>query len=198
MNRIKELRREKGLSLKELSNEIGISSATLSRYETEKRKPKIENWSKLADFFGVSIGYIQGTSEIRKSFYGEDDPFDAFVNAIAVHQDKEGNAGFGKNYTSESVAFSNDMSVKSFRTLCQILNTNVFLDNTKKEIEENAKIISNINDMRAINTIQDTLGEFFKLSLRAYSGDAKAKNAMDNIHKIIYQDYLGIGTDDYS
>lgn len=198
MNRIKELRREKGLSLKELSNEIGISSATLSRYETEKRKPKIENWSKLADFFGVSIGYIQGTSEIRKSFYGEDDPFDAFVNAIAVHQDKEGNAGFGKNYTSESVAFSNDMSVKSFRTLCQILNTNVFLDNTKKEIEENAKIISNINDMRAINTIQDTLGEFFKLSLRAYSGDAKAKNAMDNIHKIIYQDYLGIGNDDYS
>ena len=44
MNRIKELRNENAISLKELSEKTGISAPTLSRYETEKRKPKIENW----------------------------------------------------------------------------------------------------------------------------------------------------------
>lgn len=65
MNRIKELRKEKGISLKELGNEIGISSATLSRYETDKRNPKIENWQKLADYFQVPVPYLMGTSDHR-------------------------------------------------------------------------------------------------------------------------------------
>ena len=60
MNRIKELRNENAISLKELSEKTGISAPTLSRYETEKRKPKIENWQKLADYFGVTVGYLQG------------------------------------------------------------------------------------------------------------------------------------------
>lgn len=65
MNRIKELRKEKGVSLKELSDEIGISSATLSRYETDKRKPKIENWQKLADYFQAPVPYLQGIGTSR-------------------------------------------------------------------------------------------------------------------------------------
>ena len=65
MNRIKELRKENGISLNELSLKTGISSPTLSRYETGKRKPKIENWQKLADFFEVPVPYITGESSHR-------------------------------------------------------------------------------------------------------------------------------------
>ena len=65
MNRIKELRKENGISLNELSLKTGISSPTLSRYETGKRKPKIENWQKLADFFEVPVPYITGESNHR-------------------------------------------------------------------------------------------------------------------------------------
>lgn len=60
MNRIKEMREEKSLTLSDVSKHTGISSPTLSRYEKGIRKPKIENWEKLADFFGVTVEYLQG------------------------------------------------------------------------------------------------------------------------------------------
>ena len=67
MNRIKELREKRGLSIDQLSKElkakgISISPASISKYEREERNPKIENWIKLADFFDVPINYLQGIS----------------------------------------------------------------------------------------------------------------------------------------
>ena len=61
-NRIKDLRLQKGLSQSELAKKVGISNQVISFYENNKREPKIENWQKLADFFGVSVPYLQGTS----------------------------------------------------------------------------------------------------------------------------------------
>ena len=75
-NRIKELRKEKGLTLKELGHKVGIRDNTLSQYETEKRNPKLEIWEKLADFFGVSTSYIQGLS------YERVDPYETTMNEL--------------------------------------------------------------------------------------------------------------------
>ncbi len=60
MNRIKELRKEKGLTLKQMGQLLNILDSTLSQYENERRKPKEEMWQKLADFFDVSVPYLQG------------------------------------------------------------------------------------------------------------------------------------------
>lgn len=65
MNRLKELRESKKLTFKELSNElksrnVSISPDSLSKYEREARNPKIDKWQALADYFGVSIPYLQG------------------------------------------------------------------------------------------------------------------------------------------
>ena len=65
MNRIKQLRTEKHLTLKELGNEIHIGINSISQYENETRYPKLETWQKLADFFKVSVPYIQGKSNIK-------------------------------------------------------------------------------------------------------------------------------------
>ena len=59
-NRIKELRNKKGLSQAHLADELGISNQIISFYENDKREPKIGMWQKLADFFGVSVPYLQG------------------------------------------------------------------------------------------------------------------------------------------
>ena len=59
-NRIKELRNERNLSLMQLEQALGISYFTLRRYEREETEPKLETWIKLADYFGVSVGYLQG------------------------------------------------------------------------------------------------------------------------------------------
>lgn len=60
LNRIKLLRKEKSLTLDGLSNKIGISRATLNRYENGDSEPKIETWEKIANFFNVSVPYIMG------------------------------------------------------------------------------------------------------------------------------------------
>ena len=64
-NRIKELRQKNNLTLKELGQKVGMAANTISRYETGKREPKLETWKKLADFFGVSVPYLQGYAEIN-------------------------------------------------------------------------------------------------------------------------------------
>ena len=63
MNRIKELREKNNLTLKELGQKVGMANNTLSQYETGKREPKLETWKKLADFFNVSVPYLQGIDE---------------------------------------------------------------------------------------------------------------------------------------
>ena len=68
MNRIAELRKENSLTQKELSNATDIPLPSLSSYERGVRNPKINVWRKLADFFNVSVGYLQGISDIRKPF----------------------------------------------------------------------------------------------------------------------------------
>ena len=69
-NRIKELRQKNSLTLKELSQQLkntgfNISPDSLAKYERGDRNPKIEKWQELADFFGVSVPYLQGYAEIN-------------------------------------------------------------------------------------------------------------------------------------
>lgn len=62
-NRIRELRAEKNISQAQLANEIGMTGQALHYYELGKREPKLATWIKLADYFGVSVGYLQGIEE---------------------------------------------------------------------------------------------------------------------------------------
>ena len=62
-NRIRELRAERDLSLMQLEQDVGISHFTLRRYELGDTEPKLKTWQKLADYFGVSVSYLQGVEE---------------------------------------------------------------------------------------------------------------------------------------
>lgn len=72
MNRIKQLRKEKGLSQAQLAKEVGISNQIISFYENNKREPKIETWQSLADFFNVSVPYLQGIDDKPNTGYSKD------------------------------------------------------------------------------------------------------------------------------
>lgn len=58
MSRIRELRKEKNLTMKKLGECVGVAESTISLYETEKRQPDNEMLKKIADFFDVSIDYL--------------------------------------------------------------------------------------------------------------------------------------------
>lgn len=67
MNRLKELRKQKGLTQQGLADEISVSKITVLRWENEERQIKQEKAQQLADYFGVSVGYLLGYSEYRDS-----------------------------------------------------------------------------------------------------------------------------------
>jgi len=62
-NKIAELRKEKGLSQRQLAIKIGTSQANLSRWEQGLNEPSIVECWKIADFFEVSIDFLCGKVE---------------------------------------------------------------------------------------------------------------------------------------
>ncbi|HEP1523027.1 TPA: helix-turn-helix transcriptional regulator [Streptococcus pyogenes] len=66
MNRLKELRKEKKVSQKEIADFLGISEKTISRWENSENTIKSDKAQKLADFFEVSVKYLLGYSDDKK------------------------------------------------------------------------------------------------------------------------------------
>ena len=60
MKNLKLLRKEKKLTLEELSKIIGISNQMLSNYELGKVNPPLELIIKLSNYFNCSIDYLLG------------------------------------------------------------------------------------------------------------------------------------------
>ena len=65
MNRLRELRIEKGLLQSDIAKIINKSERTVGFYETGERDMGTETLSKLSDFFNVSIDYILGKTDMR-------------------------------------------------------------------------------------------------------------------------------------
>ena len=63
-NRIRDLREDRDLRQTDVSKATGIDQKTLSNYETGKTSPDSYALIRLADFFGVSIDYLVGRTEI--------------------------------------------------------------------------------------------------------------------------------------
>jgi len=61
--RLRELRQEKCISIKELSAKTGISPTAISQWENNKRVANIDSIILLANYFGVSVGYIVGVED---------------------------------------------------------------------------------------------------------------------------------------
>ena len=67
MNRIKELRECRNISQEELATALDTTQQSISLYESGDREPKLKIWQKLADFFKVSVPYIQGFDEHKSN-----------------------------------------------------------------------------------------------------------------------------------
>jgi transcriptional regulator with XRE-family HTH domain len=68
LNRIKELRKERGLTQAGLAAVFKVSPRTIGFYETSQRNPDTETLKKLADFFEVSIDYLLGHGNLRNPY----------------------------------------------------------------------------------------------------------------------------------
>ena len=66
MNRIKEIRTAKGLTMREAAKQLGLAPSTYCNYETGEREPNSEMLIRLADFYGVSIDFMIGRDDERE------------------------------------------------------------------------------------------------------------------------------------
>ena len=80
MNRLKELRKEKKLTQKELAEKTDIPYRTLQRWENGETDIKSDKAKLLADYFNVQIPYLLGYSEIR---YGSEQITKAIKESIS-------------------------------------------------------------------------------------------------------------------
>ena len=73
---IKAIRKEKGLTQKELASKLGIAYQTLAQWENGFRNPKYETLVRIADALGVSVsslstGYPSKTNLVEPSLSSE-------------------------------------------------------------------------------------------------------------------------------
>lgn len=79
---LRELRKQKGLTMKQLGKIVGVGESAISQYENGKRQPDYDILNKLADYFGVSVDYLLGRTDVPNpaespldgvefAFYGE-------------------------------------------------------------------------------------------------------------------------------
>ncbi|MEF2863820.1 MAG: helix-turn-helix transcriptional regulator, partial [Eubacteriales bacterium] len=60
-NRIKMLRRARGITVKRLAVLVGVSQSMLTNYENGSSIPRDQEvWDRLAVYFGVSVPYLMG------------------------------------------------------------------------------------------------------------------------------------------
>ena len=65
MNRMKLLREEQHMSMREVANHLGIPYTTYVNYEKGKREPNFETLIAIANFFNSSTDYLLGKSSER-------------------------------------------------------------------------------------------------------------------------------------
>lgn len=65
MNRIPELRKERGISMKQAAEQLGMPYTTYVNYEKGVRQPNSETLIDLANFYNTSIDYMLGKSNDR-------------------------------------------------------------------------------------------------------------------------------------
>ncbi len=56
--RLRELRKQKGISQLKLAMDLSMNQNTISRYETGEREADYKTLIKIADYFNVSIDYL--------------------------------------------------------------------------------------------------------------------------------------------
>lgn len=65
---ISQLRKEKGLTQKQLADALGITDKAVSRWETAKNYPDIELLEQIAQFFDVTVSeLLEGKKYQRKT-----------------------------------------------------------------------------------------------------------------------------------
>ncbi|MGV3087841.1 helix-turn-helix domain-containing protein [Streptococcus suis] len=124
MNRLKELRQEKKLSQKEIALELQVPPRTYQRWENGESQIKPDKAQALADYFGVSVGYLLGYSDNPRRYddeiVAEKDDGELFIYSADRNLDKMATEEFLEYLwflRDHSFYLSNNEIISSYKNL---------------------------------------------------------------------------------
>lgn len=179
-NRLKQLRKEKSLSLEQVGKAVGLATNTISRYETGKREPKLETWQKLADFFGVSVPYLQGISKVRDANAFDD--FQKFLRSLSEIKKMPDKYSIEVN---ELLAFYAENDRRVFDLLGNVFLKLTRNDRTRKALKNAVKDISKNSDIQDISEINAIMLDVFVILVQSQMDIKKSIKARKEIADII-------------
>lgn len=180
--KIYKLRKEKGLSQEDLSDQLKVSRQSISKWETDCGYPETEKIIRLAKIFNVTIDYllvedntsISENKERKDGLYVNREKIDGFL----LYENKRTlkiSLAFGIFISSLAFSFlDNDLGILIFMflfivSICLLISTK-FVDNPYKEIcsqklfidktVKNEFLVS-YNDNKKRNHFFAILGTFF-------------------------------------
>lgn len=130
MNRLKELRQEKKLTQQELADEIGVTKRTYIYWEKGERQIKPEKAQQLADYFGVSVGYLLGYIDDSEVYDDEivTEPEEGLVLAYSNKRfNKEKQERMFKDFVTffrDNTIFISDEEILSLYSMVQAADLN--------------------------------------------------------------------------
>lgn len=84
MLKLKQLRYENNLSLRDLGQHLDIPYSSLGKYERGDQQPNLENLVKIANYFNVSTDYLLGNSNYKNT----QEEFN-FKDTVVLSEEKE-------------------------------------------------------------------------------------------------------------
>lgn len=159
-NRLKELRLSKefknkiGMTQQEIADEIGVTKRTYIYWEQGERPIKPDKAKQLADFFGVSLGYLLGFTESKVDKETENIDHERFTK------------GFDKilsltGYTSQEELISSLTQSINFEEFAE----NFISENSSLTQEELHEKYPEAAEQQAQQQVQQILGELSILSI---------------------------------
>ncbi len=84
--RLKEVREKAGFSRQDLADRLEVSYYTVSKYETEERKPDIDTLAKIASIFAVSLDYLLGRTDNPEGLTDEEEQRHIELDEVLSHK----------------------------------------------------------------------------------------------------------------
>ena len=66
--RIRDLREDSDLKQRQIAELLNCDQSLYSKYEREERVLPLEHADKLADFYGVSVDYLLGRTDVKTPY----------------------------------------------------------------------------------------------------------------------------------
>lgn len=84
--RIARLREKHSMTQEDLAGKLGITRASLSHYENNRREPDYDTTVRIANLFNVSVDYLMGRTEDPHKIL--DDDVRQFVDSLELSDEK--------------------------------------------------------------------------------------------------------------